>query len=140
MYAEVVYNSCFPENPRGGKENSGNDLASGGTTTVLPEVWVSVCRIKDRHYAALAYRYAACALLPYYRCFADDRHNRRQRDRYTDDETEADELLTELTTAAASVGLELNDDDEKTSAAVRQERHRKQLGTYVTKSTFIDVK
>lgn len=129
MYAEVVYNSCRPDDcgSRGGKENGG-EQAGGGTAAVLPDVWVSVCRIKDRHYAALAYRYAACALLPYYRCSTDDRHHRRHRDRYADDETEADELLTELTTAAAAVGLELTDDDDAASATVRQQRHRKQLG------------
>ncbi|VVC26044.1 Hypothetical protein CINCED_3A004712 [Cinara cedri] len=131
MYAEVVYSSCIPDDsgPRGGKENGGIEQGSGGTVTVLPDVWVSVCRIKDRHYAALAYRYAACALLPYYRCSTDHRHHRRHRDRYADDETEADELLTELTTATAAVGLELTDDDETTSATVRQQRRCKQLGT-----------
>lgn len=143
MYAEVVHNSCRPNAgaAHGGKENSG-DLAT--PPSVLPEVWVSVCRIKDRHYAALAYRYAACALLPYYRCANADpsegwhhhlqQHhgNGRHRDRSVE-ATDADELLLELMAAAAAVGLEVpgddDDDDETTSAPVRQERRRKQIGT-----------
>lgn len=142
MYAEVVHNSNCRSNEsvgiQGGKENGGGEQI--GTECILPEVWVSVCQIKDRHYAALAYRYAACALLPYYRRAvadsSDDRnHYRRlrQRDRYVNDDDEADvdadELLTELTTAAATAGLEVVDEDQTTSSpTLRQERRRKQLG------------
>lgn len=144
MYAEVVHNSCRPNDgtTHGGKENSGDLVA---LSFVLPEVWVSVCRIKDRHYAALAYRYAACALLPYYRCANADpiegRHhhqhhqyheNGRNRDRGVE-ATDADELLLELIAAAAALGLEVpgadDDDNETTSALVRQKRRRKQIGT-----------
>lgn len=138
MYAEVVYNSCRPDDGavKGGKENGG-EHAGSTATSVLPEAWVSVCRIKDRHYAALAYRYAACALLPYYRCSDDsstgDRHHRGRRgDRRADDQG-ADDLLVELTAAAAAAGLEVagddDDDDEKTPVAVRQRCRRKMIGT-----------
>lgn len=134
-----MYNSCCRPNE---KENGGEQPGAGARTapgrSVLPDVWVSVCQIKDRHYAALAYRYAACALLPYYQGTADlqaagehrhHRHHGRRRDRYADD-TDAGELLAELMAAAAAAGLELVDDDETvTSAAARQDRCRKQLGT-----------
>lgn len=141
MYAEVVYNSCRPNETaavHGGKEN-GSELSSSTPPSVLPEVWVAVCRIKDRHYAALAYRYAACALLPYYRCntygteISDGRyhhHGSRHRDRCVDGtDAAADQLLTELMAAAAAAGLELPEDDETTSTVVRRRRLRKQIGT-----------
>lgn len=142
MYAEVVYNSCRPNEGTGqgaggsGKENELPTSGVGTPSSALPEVWVSVCRIKDRHYAALAYRYAACALLPYFRCSADvfaDRHHRGHR--RSPDETDADELLSELTAAAAAAGLDVavdDDDDDKTSSssAVAQQLQRcKQIGT-----------
>lgn len=137
MYAEVVYNSCRLDDgaAKGGKENGG-EHASGTATPVLPEAWVSVCRIKDRHYAAMAYRYAACALLPYFRCSdgssTGDRHHRGRRgDRRVDDQG-ADDLLVELTAVAAAAGLEVagdDDDDQTTPVAVRQRCRRKMIGT-----------
>lgn len=151
MYGDVVYNSCYHPNdggPPSGKENGCGEQHGGARTTsrsVLPDVWVAVCQIKDRHYAALAYRYAACALLPYYQSSADPggvdhrhhRHHGRRRDRYADD-TDAGELLTELMAAAAAVGLELVDDDDTvTSVAARQDRCRKQLGTIDVKKNKI---
>jgi len=142
MYGDVVYNSsCRPPNDRAahrGKENGGEQ---GGTTTdgsMLPDVWVAVCRIKDRHYAALAYRFAACALLPYRRCSADgqpdEQHHVGSARRRSTVDSDASQLLTELTAAAAAAGLEIADDDdddsnEATSVVVRQRRRRKQLGT-----------
>jgi len=139
MYADVVHSSCRPNDGAvrggGGKENEQRNTGSSSpaaTSSVLPEVWTSVCRIKDRHYAALAYRYAACAVLPYYRRPAEgssgDRH-RRGRHRGAD-ETDADELLLELTAA----GLEVVDDDDDCggddalSAAARQQKRCKQIG------------
>lgn len=134
MYGDVVYNSNYRPSDgaaQGAKENGGDQ---GGATThlsMLPDVWVSVCRIKDRHYAALAYRYAACALLPYYRCSPgssdDKQHYGRRRGRNANDSS-AGELLQELLTAATAAGLEMAEDDEVTSTAMRQQQQCKQLG------------
>uniref|UniRef100_A0A2S2Q0G0 BRO1 domain-containing protein n=2 Tax=Sipha flava TaxID=143950 RepID=A0A2S2Q0G0_9HEMI len=132
MYGDVVYNSsCRPSDgaAQGSKENGGEQ--GGAHSSMLPDVWVSVCRIKDRHYAALAYRYAACALLPYYRCTvdsSDDRpHHGRRRWRNAND-SNAGELFQELMTAAAAAGLEMAEDDEVTSETMRQQQRCKHLG------------
>jgi len=140
MYGDVVYNSCSRQSnekaAHRGKENSGEQGVAATPVSMLPDVWVAVCRIKDRHYAALAYRYAACALLPYRRCGADGQPDKQHhmsgaRRRGTVD-SDASQLLTELTAAAAAVGLGVadddDDDDETSSVAVRQRRRRKQLG------------
>lgn len=135
MYGDVVYNSSsrLGDGAAQGSKETGGELggAHNAHSSMLPDVWVSVCRIKDRHYAALAYRYAACALLPYYRCAfdsSDDRlHHGRRRWRNTND-SNANELLQELMTAAAAVGLEMADDDEVTSEAIRQQQRCKHLG------------
>lgn len=113
LYAEVVYNSCRPDQvgAYGGKENGGELFAP---PSILPDVWVAVCRVKDRHYAALAYRYAACALLPYYR-------------RNGSADAAAEELSSELSVAVAAAGLELSGDDGTTSTTAA--RRRKQIGT-----------
>jgi hypothetical protein len=151
MYGDVVYNSCYrPPNDKAthrGKENGGEQ---GGTPTpesMLPDVWVAVCRIKDRHYAALAYRFAACALLPYRRCSADgqpqdEQHHVGSVRRRSTADSDASQLLTELTAAAAAVGLEIaddddDDDDEATSVVIRQRRRRKQLGTDSTLNVIL---
>lgn len=139
MYGDVVYNSCYrpPNNVAAhrGKENGAEQGGAGGTpVSMLPDVWMAVCRIKDRHYAALAYRYAACALLPYRRCTADghpdDLHHMGGARRRGTVDSDASQLLTELTAAAAAAGLGVadDDDDETSSVAVRQLRRRKQLG------------
>jgi len=140
MYGDVVYNSCTRQsNERAthrGKENGGEQGVTATPVSMLPDVWVAVCRIKDRHYAALAYRYAACALLPYRRCSADGQHDKQHhmggaRRRGTVD-SDASQLLTELSAAAAAAGLGVaddDDDDETTSVAARQRRRRNQLGT-----------
>lgn len=138
MYADVVHSSCRTNDGAargsGGKENEprGTGASSPAASSVLPEVWTSVCRIKDRHYAALAYRYAACAVLPYYRRPAEgssgDRHRRgRHRDA---DETDADELLLELTAAGLEVADDDDDcgDDDALSAVARQQKRCKQIG------------
>ncbi|XP_025196834.1 uncharacterized protein LOC112595750 [Melanaphis sacchari] len=142
MYGDVVYNSCCrPSNDKTanrGKENGGEP---GGTTTpapMLPDVWVAVCKIKDRHYAALAYRFAACALLPHRRCSAGEQHHADGARRRSTVDSDAGQLLTELTAAAAAAGLGIVDDDdddddddrngEATSVVARQRRRRKQLG------------
>lgn len=143
MYGDVVYNSsCRPSDgaAQGAKENGAEQGGSAAHSSMLPDVWVSVCRIKDRHYAALAYRYAACALLPYYRCPAadssDDRlHRGRRRGRNAND-SNARELLQELMTAAAAAGLEMVDDEEATSASMRQQQQCKQLGKNTSYPTF----
>lgn len=121
MYADVVCNSSRADDGSGAqgvKENGGCDSVS----SVLPDAWVSVCRIKDKHYAALAYRYAACALLPYFQCSSTDDGNA----------SDADDLLNELMAAAADT-LEMVDDDDdddndEISSAAVQQRRRKQLG------------
>ncbi|KAF0756674.1 Rhophilin-2-A, partial [Aphis craccivora] len=142
MYGDVVYNSCCrPTNDRAanrGKENGGEQGGTATTGSMLPDVWVAVCRIKDRHYAALAYRFAACALLPYRGCSADgqpdEQHHVGSSRRRSTVDSDASQLLTELTAAAAAAGLGIVDDDddddnnEATSVVVRQRRRRKQLG------------
>lgn len=141
MYGDVVYNSCSRQtNEKAvhrGKENGGDQGVAATPVSMLPDVWVAVCRIKDRHYAALAYRYAACALLPYRRCGEDGQpdkqHHMGGTGRRGTVDSDASQLLTELTAAAAAVGLGVADDDdddhgETSSVAERQRRRRKQLG------------
>lgn len=118
MYADVVYNSSSrADDVQGINENGGCD----GVSPVLPDAWVSVCQIKDRHYAALAYRYAACALLPYFQCSSAD----------DDDTSDGDDLLNELMTVADRLEIIDDDDDDdldETSSVTVQQRRRKQLG------------
>lgn len=145
MYADVV-SSCYNHDRKSEQETVGTkesgteniDLTSG----ILPDVWVSMCRVKDRHYAALAYRWAACVLLPrrrWCRCHCSDNDDKHSPN------DDADQFFNEL--LAISERLGLMDDEEEDEAHHNQTtsmiqscyRRQERFGEYhgMTKSCSI---